>query len=68
MPHNGKMYGFYDPGAGTESYSPPFNPNFLAQLSSQRSARLAAFNRYRQQRDPNGMFRNGFVDALLGTG
>ena len=28
MPHNGKMYGFYDPGAPRGSYSPPFNPSF----------------------------------------
>ena len=66
MPHNGKMYGFYDPGAASASYSPPFNPKFIARLSEQRSERINAYNHYRQSRDPNGMFGNGFVDALLG--
>ena len=67
MPHNGKMYGFFDPGAAPDSYSPPFNPKFLARLAQGRAERIAAFDRYRRQRDPNGMFCNGYVDALLAT-
>jgi hypothetical protein len=33
FPHNGKMYGFYDPtdAPGTYSKTGPFNPNFLAK-------------------------------------
>jgi hypothetical protein len=67
MPHNGKMYGFYDPGAPPESYSPPFNPKFLDALAQKRSDRIAAFDAYRRTRDPGGMFGNMFVNALLGT-
>jgi FAD/FMN-containing dehydrogenase len=63
MPHHGKMYGFYD-SAG--SVTPPFNPAFLEDLANRRSARIKAFDAYRQKRDPNGMFCNPFVHALLG--
>jgi hypothetical protein len=67
MPHNGKMYGFYDPGQPTGTFSPPFNPAFLRNLASQRSARIQAFGAYRQTRDPNGLFGNDFISALLGN-
>lgn len=65
--HNGKMYGFYDPTAapGTYSATGPFNKNFLADLRQRRGARLEAFNAYRKQLDPNGLFYNGFLRQLL---
>jgi FAD/FMN-containing dehydrogenase len=67
FPHNGKMYGFYDPtGApGTYSKTGPFNPNFLAKLRKLRGARLEAFNAYRKGLDPNGLFYNEFLRNLL---
>jgi FAD/FMN-containing dehydrogenase len=67
MPHNGKMYGFYDPGPPVGLYSPPFNPKFVAALAKRRSNRIAAFEAYRRKRDPGGMFNNNFVNALLGA-
>jgi FAD/FMN-containing dehydrogenase len=66
MPHNGKMYGFYDPAGAAGSYTPPFNPAFLADLVTRRGDRINAFETYRQQRDPSGIFCNQFVAALLG--
>jgi FAD/FMN-containing dehydrogenase len=67
FPHNGKMYGFYDPtGApGTYSKTGPFNPNFLTKLRKLRGARLDAFNAYRKSLDPNGLFYNEFLRNLL---
>ncbi|MGO9271378.1 MAG: FAD-binding protein [Terriglobia bacterium] len=67
FPHNGKMYGFYDPAAalGTHSQTGPFNPNFLADLRTRRGARLEAFNAYRKSLDPNGLFSNRFLRQLL---
>jgi FAD/FMN-containing dehydrogenase len=67
FPHNGKMYGFYDPteGAGTYSETGPFNKNFLADLRQRRGARLEAFDAYRKQLDPNGLFYNGFLRQVL---
>ena len=65
MPHNGKMYGFSNP-AGPTGYTPPFNPAFLANIAKQRSDRIQAFDAYRQQRDPKGLFCNQYVAALLG--
>jgi FAD/FMN-containing dehydrogenase len=65
-PHNGKMYGFYDPGQPPGTFSPPFNPAFLRKLASDRATRVQAFDAYRRTRDPNGLFGNDFVSALLG--
>jgi FAD/FMN-containing dehydrogenase len=67
FPHNGKMYGFYDPAdaPGTYSKTGPFNPNFLAKLRKLRGARLEAFNAYRKGLDPNGLFYNEFLRNLL---
>jgi hypothetical protein len=65
-PHNGKLYGFYDPNGAAGNYSEPFNPGFLTYLRQQRAARLQAFNAYRQKRDPQGMFRNEFLTLLTG--
>ena len=68
FPHQGKMYGFYDPTAapGTYSQTGPFNLNFLADLRTRRGARLEAFNAYRKSLDPNGLFCNEFLRSLLG--
>jgi hypothetical protein len=40
IPHGGKMYGFYDPTEGPDTYSKtgPFNPNFLASVRERRGA------------------------------
>jgi FAD/FMN-containing dehydrogenase len=67
LPHNGKMYGFYDPtdAPGTYSKTGPFNPNFLAKLRELRGAPLEAFNAYRKRLDPNGLFYNDFLRNLL---
>jgi len=66
MPHTGKMFGFYDPSQPAGSFSPPFNPGFLADLAKRRGARVKAFDAYRRSCDPNGVFHNDFVTALLG--
>ncbi len=66
MPHNGKMYGFYDPAGVAGSYTPPFNSAFLADLATRRGDRIKAFEAYRQERDASGIFCNQFVAALLG--
>jgi FAD/FMN-containing dehydrogenase len=65
FPHNGKMYGFYDPTLAPGTYTPAFNTNFLAALRIQRGARLQAFNAYRQSQDPNGLFYNDYLRSLL---
>jgi len=67
IPHNGKIYGFYDPTdlPGTYSTNGPFNPNFLAALRVRRGGRLKAFSDYRKQLDPNGLFYNDFLRKLL---
>jgi len=67
FPHNGKVYGFYDPTDAPNTYSQtgPFNKNYLADLRQRRGARLEAFNAYRKQLDPNGLFYNGFLRQVL---
>jgi FAD/FMN-containing dehydrogenase len=65
FPHQGKMYGFYDPTAPTGSHTAPFNMEFLAELRRRRGDRLQAFNEYRQKRDPTGLFYNSYLRALL---
>lgn len=66
FPHNGKMYGFYDPTAEGGTHTAAFNPNFLAALRTRRGERLQAFNAYRQSQDPTGVFYNAFLKQLLG--
>ncbi len=66
FPHNGKMYGFYDPTAAAGTHTTPFNPNFLADLRRRRGARLEAFAAYRKSLDPKGLFYNNFLQSLLG--
>ena len=67
FPHQGKIYGFYDPTVAEGIYSEtgPFNPNFLASLRTRRGPRLEAFNAYRKSLDPNGLFYNEFLRELL---
>ena len=65
FPHNGKMYGFYDPTLGPGTHTPAFNANFLANLRSRRGDRLKAFSSYRKTADPAGLFYNGFLRQLL---
>lgn len=67
MPHGGKMYGFYDPTAAPGSFSEPFNPAFVSFIRDRRAARVAAFDAWRQKRDPEGMFCNAFLAEVLGT-
>ncbi len=64
FPHNGKMYGFYDPTLPS-GYTPAFNPNFLADLRTRRGARLQAYNNYRQGQDPTGLFYNEYLKMLM---
>ena len=65
-PHNGKMYGFYDPNGPAGNSGPPFNPGMLSYLAQKRASRVQAFRAYQQKRDPKGMFTNAYVNALLG--
>ncbi|HLK69645.1 MAG TPA: FAD-binding protein [Bryobacteraceae bacterium] len=71
LPHNGKMYGFYDPtNPAQDSYTPPFNTNFLSFITKQRTqtrqAPVDAFKKYRQSRDPGGLFYSQYLKDLLG--
>ena len=70
LPHNGKMYGFYDPqDSDTDSHTPPFNKNFLSFITQkriERGAPVEAFKTYRQTRDPHDRFYNQYLRNLLG--
>ncbi len=66
FPHQGKMYGFYDPDQPTGTHTAPFNVNFLADLRRRRDDRLKAFNEYRKSMDPGGRFYNDYLRAVLG--
>lgn len=67
FPHNGKMYGFYDPtNPSTDSYTPAFNQNFLNALAARRGERQQAYNAYRASQDPGGLFYNQYLKALMG--
>lgn len=65
FPHNGKMYGFYDPGQPPGTYTGAFNPNYLAELAKRRGERLQAYKTFREYMDPDGLFYNDFLKALL---
>ncbi|WP_406826882.1 FAD-binding protein [Pedobacter sp. KACC 23697] len=67
--HNGKMFGFYDPAAAAGSYSAPFNTGFLKELAkrrNQQNGRVDAFEYFRAKQDPNNLFLNDYVRAMLG--
>lgn len=65
LPHNGKMYGFYDPSAADDTFTPPFNEAFVESIAASRSKRIAAFDAYRTQLDPGDLFANKYVKTLL---
>ncbi|HEY5777818.1 MAG TPA: FAD-binding protein [Terrimicrobiaceae bacterium] len=65
FPHNGKMYGFYDPSQPTGTHTTAFNANFLAELRKRRGDRLNAFSAYRKAQDPTGLFYNAYLRQLL---
>jgi FAD/FMN-containing dehydrogenase len=65
FPHNGKMYGFYDPTQPSGTYTAAFNPNFIAALRTRRGDRLQAYNAYRQSQDPGGLFYNQYLQLLM---
>ena len=65
LPHNGKMYGFYDPQGAPGNCTAAFNPNFLAELRTRRGAPLQAYSAYRRSQDPDGVFYNDYLRALL---
>ncbi|MGB8768633.1 MAG: D-arabinono-1,4-lactone oxidase [Candidatus Korobacteraceae bacterium] len=65
-PHNGKMYGFYNPNGPAGNSGPPFNPGMLSYLAQKRATRVQAFKAYQQKLDPKGMFTNAYVNALIG--
>ena len=70
LPHNGKMYGFYDPSdPSTNSYTPPFNKNFLKFITNQRrvarQAPVDAFKKFRSASDPGGLFYTQYLRDLL---
>ncbi len=65
LPHNGKMYGFYDPSAAIGTHTAPFNQAFLKSLTQSRIERVTAFDNYRKQLDPNNVFSNKYVKTLL---
>jgi len=64
IPHNGKMYGFFDPN-DSEGSTPPFNTSFLNSLATRRGDRLKAFEVYRKKCDPDNRFCNEFLQSLL---
>ncbi len=70
LPHNGKMYGFYDPtDSSTDSFTPPFNRNFLKFITNQRivtrQAPVDAFKKFRSASDPDGLFYSQYLRDLL---
>ncbi|SHA02823.1 hypothetical protein BTHERMOSOX_725 [Bathymodiolus thermophilus thioautotrophic gill symbiont] len=70
LPHNGKMYGFYDPkDSNKDSFTPPFNKNFLSFITQrriERGAPIEAFKKYRQYCDRDNRFYNSYLRKLLG--
>jgi FAD/FMN-containing dehydrogenase len=70
LPHNGKMFGFYDPtDRDADSYTPPFNKQFLSFITRQRiekhTAPVDAFKKYRKTCDPKGLFYTPYLRDLL---
>ena len=65
LPHNGKMYGFFDPTEGDRGLAmPPFANAFLTDLAARRGERLEAFERFRRDADPKGLFCNDYLRRL----
>jgi FAD/FMN-containing dehydrogenase len=63
-PHNGKMYGFYDPTAPAGTATTPFDPAYLRELTERRRDRVEVFAAHRRTRDPEGVFCNAYLEAL----
>lgn len=69
FPHQGKMYGFYNP----ETYhgycnqltgTAPFNAAYLTQLQQKKQLEIAAFKSYQHKADPFGVFCTSFAKQL----
>ena len=67
FPHNGKMYGFYDPAGASGTHTAPFNAGFIKNLVERKKDRVLAFEAYRKQVDSEGRFGNAYVKKLLGV-
>jgi D-arabinono-1,4-lactone oxidase len=70
LPHNGKMFGFYDPtDPDLDSYTPPFNKKFCSFITKHRietrQAPVDAFQKYRKICDPNDLFYTQYLRDLL---
>ena len=70
LPHQGKMYGFFDPtDQDEESFCPPFNDKFIEKINKRRDERApgarCAFNQYRKEVDPQDMFLNEYMEKLV---
>src|SRR6516165_12312068 len=70
LPHNGKMFGFYDPtDPALDSHTPPFNKKFLSYITKQRidtrQAPVDAFKKCRKTCDPKGLFYSQYLRDLL---
>mmetsp|Transcript_25925 Transcript_25925/g.33030 ORF Transcript_25925/g.33030 Transcript_25925/m.33030 type:complete len:577 (+) Transcript_25925:309-2039(+) len=70
LPHQGKMYGFFDPTDKNEqSFCPPFNDKFIEKINERRDERAPgarrAFNQYRKEVDPQDMFLNEYMEKLV---
>lgn len=69
LPHQGKMYGFYDPNSTGGKYSVPFNDNFIQKVNERRDeiapGGREAFDNYRMKLDPKNMFLNKYTEKLL---
>lgn len=69
FPHQGKMYGFFDPNGEEGNATPPFNENLIAAINNRRDERAPgarqAFNTYRRELDPNNMFLNEYMGLLI---
>ena len=68
MPHQGKMYGFYNPAVTTNCKNvkgtAPFNPNYINYLKKKRGNGLKIFSQYQRKIDPYGMYCNDYLKAL----
>ncbi|TNF66635.1 MAG: FAD-binding protein [Gammaproteobacteria bacterium] len=68
VPHQGKMYGFYDPSTADVQTNikgtAPFNPAYISSLNQRRSKRLKVFSDYRKMIDPSGIFSNAYTDSI----
>ena len=68
FPHNGKMYGFYNPkeigSDGTVKGVPPLNANYMEELKSRKQQQISAFSKFQKMLDPKGVFCNEYTSSL----